>query len=380
MTDPNNATPDVRGEPFLELMFESGRMSGHKFPLALAAELANLQKLFEIVARAQVQEETKADRVPYGLIPALQLSIADTRHNCFTLQIEPLQDRVPEAFLKPMQAAREKVLDGLEAIRDKGALPASFSVPIRSRFLQLGRKLASDERLTIRRKSPAGTREVRIDYATLAKLDAAQTENGSSEQVLEGEAHSVAAGKLTIRQAGKKFECLLRDEDFRLATDALHQNPALLLRIEGKVIESASGGRIDYTDIAAVEHKRFADIKAVEDRIRSLRQVKPGWHDGVGEAPREAALAKCERVIARIIADDDAIPAPRLMCDDFGAVIAEWISDNAYLEVRFDAREQMIFAESSRPGKALAETFFDWSNIDGSNADLLATWIRGCMQ
>lgn len=106
---------------------------------------------------------------------------------------------------------------------------------------------------------------------------------------------------------------------------------------------------------------------SIHDQIESLRNLKPGWLNGSGEAIPRPGLDWVEGVLHRLIASGP-VPIPYIYPTEDGNIQVEWSSlyidpaaDYMDLDVFFDVKNFTtdVWVNKNNPD-SLEETKFDW--------------------
>jgi hypothetical protein len=228
------------------------------------------------------------------------------------------------------EQAREVVSETIEAASERRAIPRNFPRRSLVKLRQIGEKLQEGESVTLR---APGSRRAPVYHRTLKdQIREIEEQQVSRVEVFRGPVVAMDTSARSFRiltRDGEKIEAtygegvgseqevvtLLRDRRFRraeLTVDATFDGAGKLR------------GVTQILGMKAVELTNEATVKQIDDRFRTLEELREGWlGEGKGKTLPLDELPWAKDILLEMMADD-GIPKPRLYPTPDGNLEAEW--------------------------------------------------------
>ena len=329
---------------FLKPRLTGPRFEGHAIPLEVLKDLAVLEELLVEVARWKYLEgHPGRKRIPRGFTRGVQFKLVaiedGSAQAVINLEVDS-NELFPPENQQYFEAARDAMVAAVLAA-ERGA-PVTEHLPDRllGYFDRLGRSLRDDEACEL--STP--------DHRLVARL----TRESRRTLVFASKSADSLAEEVDVR--GSVPEADQQKRTFEIALAAGGRVKAPYARQHAEAILEAfhgfgEGARILVHGIGRFSRDRkLQQFEKVEDvmpldaldvpsRIDELRQLKDGWLEGSGLAPRSEHLDWFAAAFERHYPDD--LPLPRIYPTESGDLQAEWslARDEVSLEINLSSHQ-----------------------------------------
>lgn len=336
-----------KGEPgeglptFADVRLYGGRFNGHVMPIENLPELTAYHALLVDVAKALYREGRGRKRVPGKWVERLGLAVDEFVPGRSVTAT--LTRRVDGTFHLPDELNRAAALvnEAIIGAAEGGDLPRGFPEGSVHLFRQLGATLAEDEGLEI---APAGAKPAHYNLRVREQILSARNRRTETPGALVGWVSDLdpRSGRFSLilrRDQGTEVEGSYADRETFEKLKSAMKFPHMsgnLVRVVG-TLRCASGGKperfLDVEEVLLIESYGSARV-----RLNELRDIQPGWLDGVEGHPIAPDLAR--RVdYALNVMEEWALPLPRLYPTPEGGIQAEWSIGGWQASATFDPGE-----------------------------------------
>jgi hypothetical protein len=331
-------SPDV----FLKPILNGDRFNGGAIPLDVLADFAILNEMMiEIAKWKYLEAHEERSRVPRRFTDSVSLKLVGVEEG----SAKPIIKLIVAAAMAASQApefmveARRAMVSAVGAAERGETITDHLPPKFLSYFDRFGRSLGEGESITF-----AG--EANIKPATLTRESRRQLILASSVEEVTQEV-SVRGMIPEVDQLSRTFQLLLANGSTiqRIPLDNPHYDTILEISDgyrQGKRVRLTGMGVFNrsqkLTGIREVEQMTILEALDIDARIDDLKQLRNGWHDGVGKAPEIAHLDWIAAALKDNLSDD--IQLPYLFPTNVGGIRAEWCAEpfDVSLDVALGAR------------------------------------------
>jgi hypothetical protein len=317
---------------FAAPVLRGGRFDDHTIPVDVLPQFEVYQSLVRALAEVLYRKRNKRIRVPPRFAAAFQLKLQKVEGDCAVpVLARPESSEMSEGsrFGTYYDEARDLIATTIQALGKSEPLPDDFPEELLEDLLKLGRYLADDEALELRgpNRTPGPV------YNAMTRL--------LLEQRLARRSYRKVA-ELSGTVVGFDWD----SEWFRLLTLEGHYvtgrhtsstGHKLLKALTQKIfVRVAVLGEVTFTPdhipekIGSLQDARFwtgsdeASVRQLEERIKQLQDLMPGWHEGkYGRALASDGLTWLAELLTRLMVER-YLPKPRLAAGPEDEVEVEW--------------------------------------------------------
>ncbi len=320
--------------PFANLIFRGTRFFDALMPLEALPELAAYRDLVLAIAKSIYQSTNpERQRLPKGFESGFRLVLEKVEAGSAVPNIARLVSEataIPSAEINGpdlFDLARDKLQQAIESV--SRGIPPELTADILFRFNAFGRTLHDEESIVV---APPGQREGAVyNREVRRKLILLAQRSYEDEVDLVGEVR--AADKdlegFVLRTAeGLKVEVRVPPLFMPFALKSL--NGTATVRVRGTGLFDAAGTLqrvLMATDVGAAEETDSAQFKScsipVEEQIRSLLDLGPGWFDEQSPAFQREPMDELAKTLRGLV-EAFRLPTPFIYPTPEGATRVEW--------------------------------------------------------
>ena len=366
----------IAGElQFMRVRLHGGRFKGAELPFFILGDLAPLQEMVVDVAKWLFKQEHGRGRASPDFNQIYLKVVGLDSGSCVVdVAIDTTQPILPDAPVQNrtyFEVAVERIVDTIEQA-GRGPKRLNGSVPPRymAYFNRVGRSLLPDERmeLTCHKNTASLTQEAR------EVLVRHYSDEIIRDVTVRGTVIEVHQKNMTFRLQqihGTQVDCTFLEQHRDVVINALanyrnHKGSnAVRVQVHGTGVYDKSDRLQRVDSIKNVEPFDTLDVDARLDEFRNLRD---GWLDGDGMAPKHLNLDWLSSVFGRYYPGD--LPLPYTYPTTKGGVSLEWsfgIRD-ADVEIDLEKRTGEWFVFNKETGESEAN--------EGVNLDDPVGWLQ----
>lgn len=355
-------------EPFIQPRFVGPRFEGHTLPLSAAKDLAAYEELVVELAKHLVRQ--RHGRVKRGFAQGFSLHIEriDDGSAMPALVAMVLGAAAPDIPPEIMQA--KDLINSVIATEEGQTFPPDFPKDFYSYFNRIGRSLEPGE--SIEWMPHSLTNKTVLTPVKRKRLVLAQREMYEAEVDRAGSIDSLDTKRQTgtINTLENEIVTFTYDDRFfHDLKDALG-NQRLAVSLKGVGVFDLNDRLRDITEITHLEVVAHPEMV---ERIASLYDLKDGWLEGRGVAPKDESI---DWLIGEMISDFPRdLEYPAVVPAEDGNIVFEWIRPHARieLEVNFSEQQLEIYATNLKTNEFVEETHpqSDWSAAFAKVSQLL---------
>ena len=319
---------------FLKPRFVGPRFEGGVLPLEIVGDLKVLQDLVVDVAKWQyLKDNPDRQRVPQGFADEVSFNLTGIGKESATPIIDiafhsrkspenPEIPGIPGRYEAYYTEAREAVVKAIAAVEREESPADILPEQILARFDRFARRLREDE--CIEFSASSQKHPVRLTRESRRRLVFASHLNEISQEVsLRGSVPEADQDRLTFHFQpldGRRISGKVDEEYFEAVLKAFNSyKNGGKVAINGIAKHDREGRIVKLDSIHEIADLDPLDIHV---RLHELRELKDGWFDGEGLAPRSDELDWLAEQFERLYPAD--LPLPHLYPTPEGGVQAEW--------------------------------------------------------
>ena len=347
---------------FMRVRLHGGRFKEAELPFFILGDLAPLQEMVVDVAKWLFKKEQKRERASSDF-NQIYLKVVGLNSGSCVADIaidttQPILPDVPVQNHKYFEMAVGRIVDVIEQAeqgpkRLNGRVPPQYM----AYFNRVGRSLLPDERmeLTCRKNTANLTQKAR------AVLVRHYSNEIIRDMTVRGTVIAMHQKNMTFRLQqtyGTQINCTFLEQYRDVIVKALasykkgKDRDAIRVQVSGTGVYDKSDRlqRVDF--IRNVEQLDIRDVDVSLDEFRNLRD---GWLDGDGVAPRHSNLDWLSSVFGRYYPGD--LPLPHTYPTVNGGVSLEWSFDGreAHIEIDLERCTGEWFVINMKTGKSEEE-------------------------
>lgn len=343
-------------EPFIKPRFVGPRFDDHTLPLAAAKDLAAYEELvLELAKHLYRQKHQDRERVPKGFGEGFALHLEKIEAGSAKPNIVALlAGGVLFSSLPPEIAEARDLINTVIATDVRQSLPATFPKDLYGYFNRIGRSLEAGERIEWTPDAPNNKTELTPEKRK--RLVLAHRETYEAEVSVVGKVEELDAKKKTGVLRSEKSEAIsfiFDDPFFDDLRDALGSK-TVFVRFKGVGIFDVNEKLTSFTE---VEQLDTLPHYALTNAVDGLGQLKDGWIEGAGIAPKSVDLAWLTNELATHF--PSTLDYPSVAPSEEGNVILEWIGTGSRteLEVNFAEKKLELYATNLLAGTFVEEQY-----------------------
>lgn len=328
---------------FLKPRLTGPRFEGHAIPLEVLRDLAVLEELIVEVARWKYLEDHPGrKRIPRGFTRGVQFKLVaiedGSAQAVINLEIDA-NELFPTENQQCFEAARDAVVAAVQAAEHGTSVIEHLPDHLLGYFDRLGRSLREGEACELstpdRRRVARLTRDSRRTLVFASR----SAESLAEEVDVRGAVPEADQQKCTFEIAlpgGGRVKAPYERQHAEAVLEAFRgfgEGARILVHGVGRFSRERKLQLIE-----KVEDVMSLDVLDVPSRIEEIRQLKDGWLDGAGLAPRSDHLDWFVAAFERHYPDD--LPLPRIYPTESGDLQVEWslARDEITIEIDLSSR------------------------------------------
>lgn len=355
-------------EPFIQPRFVGPRFEGHTLPLSAAKDLAAYEELVLELAKHLVRQ--RHGRVKKGFAQGFSLHIEriDDGSAKPALVAMMLGTLLPDLPTEIVEA--KDLINSVIATEAGQPFPTDFPKDCYSYFNRIGRSLEEGESIEWLPDSP--TNKTVLTPVKRKRLVLAHRETYEAEVNVAGLVESLDAKRRTgtLSSLENQTVAFAFDDPFFSELKEALGNKRLTVNFKGIGVFDVNDRLNSITEIDQLELLPHVELVG---GIESLAELKDGWLEGGGKAPKPEDLSWLMNEVVRIFPADLEYPA--VVPTEDGSVVFEWSRPQARIELEINFAEQKLelYATNLKTKQFVEESYSQdgWTDAFGKIATLL---------
>lgn len=323
---------------FLAPRLTGKRFEDHSIPLEVLEDFAAFEELVIEVAKFLYFEENPGrQRVPRGFTEGVSLKLSSIEDGSAIPKIIlatalSTAASIPSENIRFFEDAKARIIQSIDAAEKNENITHYIPEKFLGYFNRIGKRLKEDESIEF---APNSQSKARLNRTVRKRLVLASSEitEITGEFSIRGHIPEIDKAKKTftvVLNNGQKLEAKYESQHFEPLLYSFNDYES------GQRVLITGIGKFDKTDklksIETIDHISKLDQLDIMSRLEELADLKDGWYNGEGFAPKKENLFWFADKFET--AYDASLPLPFLYPTVDGGLQAEWNSNGLDISIR----------------------------------------------